>query len=167
MSSNIKKKNAVTTLSQTLQLILLRIHQYRVRVINKPGPDLFRADWLSRQNHKVYKDAEVTGLQLYIDAIQTPTNIPDCMTIHKLQQAMSQDEHLQCLKEHIIQGWPENRDWILKDMRTYWTFWDNMAVIDKVTLKVRHIVIRQPLQRQVWILTLKTAFSGSTGLDFQ
>ena len=42
------------------------------------------------------------------------------MRIHELQQAMSQDEHLHCIKEHIIQGLPENRDQILQDMRTYW-----------------------------------------------
>ena len=44
-------KKYVATLSQRLQKILLRIHQYRVRIIYKPGPDLFMADWLSRHNH--------------------------------------------------------------------------------------------------------------------
>ena len=44
------------------------------------------------------------------------------MTIHKLQQTPSQDEHLQHLKDHIIQGWPEGRDQIRHDMRTFWMF---------------------------------------------
>ena len=51
-------KKDVTTLSQRLQSILLRIHQYRVRIINTPGPYLFIVDWLSRQNHSEDKDAE-------------------------------------------------------------------------------------------------------------
>ena len=67
-------------------------------IIYKPGPDLFIAD------HKENKDEEVPGMQINIDVIQTTTNIPDHMTIHELQQAMSQDEHLQHLKEHIIHG---------------------------------------------------------------
>ena len=50
-----------------------------------------------------------------------------------LQQAMSQDKHLQNLKEHIIQGWPENNDQIPQDMRTYCTFQDDTAVNDGVT----------------------------------
>ena len=74
------KKN-VATLSQRIQLILLRIHQYRVRITYKPGPDLFITDWLSRQNHTENKDAEMPGMQLNIDAIQTTTNIPNCITI--------------------------------------------------------------------------------------
>ena len=58
-------------------------------------------------------------MQLNMDAIQTTTNIPDCMAIQELQQANSQDEHLQQLKEHIIKGWPENKDQIPQDMTMY------------------------------------------------
>ena len=41
-------KKDVATL---LQCILLKIHQYRVQIIYKPGPEIFIADWLSRPNH--------------------------------------------------------------------------------------------------------------------
>ena len=64
----------------------------------------------------------IPDMQLNIDAIQTTTNIPDGMTMHELQQATLQDEHLEHLNEHIIQGWPENRYQIPQDMRTYWLF---------------------------------------------
>ena len=69
------------------------MHQYRVRIIYKPGPDLFIADWLSRQNHKENKDEEIPGMPLNVDTIQTNTNIPDSMMIQHLQQATSQDDH--------------------------------------------------------------------------
>ena len=88
-------------------------------------------------------------MQLNIDAIQTNNDIPGWMTIHKLQQATPQDEHPQHLKEHIIQGWPENRDQISQDMRTYWMFLDDMAVIDGLILKGRHTIITESLQRQI------------------
>ena len=61
------------------------------------------------------------------------------MIIHELQQTTLQDEHLQCLTEHIIKGWPENSDQIPQDMRTYWTLFDDMAVTDTVILKGRHM----------------------------
>ena len=41
----------IATLSQCIQHILLKIHQYRVQIINKPGPEIFIVDWLSRHNH--------------------------------------------------------------------------------------------------------------------
>ena len=74
-------------------------------------------------------------MQLNINAIQTATTIPEYMTMHELQQAMSQDQHLQCLNDYIIQGWPESRDQIPQDIRTYWTFRDDMAVIDEAIIK--------------------------------
>ena len=52
-------KKDVATLSQRLQGILLKIHQYRVKIMYKSGPDLFTVDWISRQNHKENKDAEI------------------------------------------------------------------------------------------------------------
>ena len=128
-------KKEVALLSQRIQWILLRIHQYRVSFIYKPGLDLFIVVWLSRQNHKVNKGTQILGMQLNIDAIQTTTNIPDCMTIHKLKQAMSQDEHLQCLKEYIIKGWLERRDQIPQDIATNGTFQDDLPVIDGIILK--------------------------------
>ena len=42
-------KKDIATLPQGLQQILLRIHQYRVKIIYKPGPDLFIMDWLSEK----------------------------------------------------------------------------------------------------------------------
>ena len=49
-------KKDVATLSQCIQHILLKIHQYRVQIIYKPGPKIFIADWLSRHNHMEGKD---------------------------------------------------------------------------------------------------------------
>ena len=58
------------------------------------------------------KDIEIPGMQLNVDVIQTTTNIPDCITIHQIQQATSQDQHLQKLEDYIIKGGPENKDQI-------------------------------------------------------
>ena len=46
------------------------------------------------------------------DAIQTTTNIPECMSILHIPQATAQDDHLQQLKGYIIIGCPENKDQI-------------------------------------------------------
>ena len=69
-------KKDVATLSQKQQRILLRIHQYRLRIIYKLGPDLFIADRTSRQNHSENKDEEISAMQLSINTIQMTNNIP-------------------------------------------------------------------------------------------
>ena len=45
-------KKDVAMLSQCIQCILLKTHQYRVQILYKPGPEIFIADWLSHHNHK-------------------------------------------------------------------------------------------------------------------
>ena len=66
-------KDMATLLQRLLWLYylgLLRIHQYRVMIMYKHGPDLFIADRLSRQNYKGNKDDKISGMQSDINAIQ-------------------------------------------------------------------------------------------------
>ena len=51
--------------------------------------------------------------------IQSTTNVPECITMHELQEAMSQDQHLQHLMEYVIQGWPDSKNQLPQDIRTY------------------------------------------------
>ena len=52
-------------------------------------PDLFIVDWLSRQNHSKKKNKEILGMWLSINATQSTTNIPECMTIHAYSVSLS------------------------------------------------------------------------------
>ena len=69
--------------------------------------------------------------------------------MHELQEAMSHDQHLQHLMQYIIQGWPGSKNQLPHDIRTYWMFIDDMAVVNGVVIKGRCIVIPQELQQQV------------------
>ena len=74
--------------------------------------------------------------------------MPEGMTMYELQQATSQDQHLQFLKDYIIQGWPEGRDQTPQDIRTYWTFRDDMAVTVWIIIKGRCTVVLGTLPKQ-------------------
>ena len=140
-------KKDVTTLSQGKQHFLLRIHPYRVKIKYKLRPDLFIADWLSRQNH----NKNLCRNTQHVVKHQCNTDSYDHTTVHDkhyIQQAMSQDQHLQCLKDYIIQGWLESRDQIPQDIRTYCTFRDKMAVIDGIIIQGIHKVVMEVLQKQ-------------------
>ena len=119
------------------------------------------ADWLSRQNHKEDKDEEIEGMQVNVNNIKTSTNIPECMMIHELQHETDQDNHLQQLKECIIKGWPESKDNTAENLRQYWTFQDDMALIDGIILKGRCIVIPSTLQKQA----LELLYINHMGID--
>ena len=48
-------KKDVAILSQCIQHILLKFHQYRVQILYKPSPEIFIADWLLWHNPKKAK----------------------------------------------------------------------------------------------------------------
>ena len=77
--------------------ILLIIHQYKERIYYNPEPDLFTADWLSRQNHKENKDDEIFGTKISINCIYTITDIQNCMTLQEIQETTGKDVHQQQL----------------------------------------------------------------------
>ena len=87
-------KKDVATLSQRIQYIILRIHQYRISIVYNPGPEIFIEDWLSWDNHKENKDEAINGLDIRIDTMQVVTNVLECICIQEIQQATKQDEHL-------------------------------------------------------------------------
>ena len=74
-------------------------------------------------------------MQISINDIQLITNVPESMTFNKLKEVTSQDQYLQQLVEYIIQGWADNKDQLSQDIRTYWMFRDDMAVIDGINIK--------------------------------
>ena len=97
-------KKDVATLSQCIQHILLKIHQYRVQIIYKPGPEIFIADWLWRHNCTEGKDKPIKGMEVQVDLIQTTMDIPECVKMAEILQESSLDNHLQQLKGIIISG---------------------------------------------------------------
>ena len=109
-------KKDVATLSQCIQCILLKIHQYRVQIIYKHGPEIFIADWLSQHNHMEGKDKPIKEMDIRIDTIQCTIDVPECTSILQIQQASTQDDHLQCLKSFIIAGWPSTKDKMCSDL---------------------------------------------------
>ena len=64
-------------------------------------------------------------------------------------KASSQDNHLQKLKNIIITGWPDSKDKIIAELKLYWSYRDELVVIDGIILKGRHIIIPNSLRQQV------------------
>ena len=95
------------------------------------------------------KDKPIKDLDIRIGAIQSVTDILECVSISQIQQASAQDDHLLCLKSFIIAGWPSAKEELHIDLKPYWSYRDELAVIDGVMLKGRCIIIPTSLKQQV------------------
>ena len=93
-----------TSWSYRLQRILLCIHQYNIKILNRPGLQLFVADWLCRHNHKLNKDKEVARISISINVMETCANIPGCITAEEMQLVFKENEHIGLLSEYKVYG---------------------------------------------------------------
>ena len=88
-------------------------------------------------------------MDIWVDAIQSATDVPECVSVAEIQQASTQDDQLQKLKNLIIAGWPDTKDELHVDLKLHWLYRDELVVIDGVTLKGRHIIIPTSLRQQI------------------
>ena len=112
-------------------------------------PEIFIADWLSRHNHTEGKDKPIKGMDVQVDTIPTATDKPEWVSMAEIQHASSMDNHLQQLKGIIITGWPDSRDELCVDLQPYWSYRDELAVIDGIILKGKCIIMPNSLRDQV------------------
>ena len=95
------------------------------------------------------KDKPIKDMDIRIDAIQSVTDIPECVSISQIQQATAQDNHLQHLKGYIIAGWSSTKDETHNNLKPYWSYRDQLAVIDGAVMQGRCIIILTSLKQQV------------------
>ena len=88
-------------------------------------------------------------MDVQVDAIQTAVDMLECVSMAEIQQALSQDNHLQQLKSFIITGWPDSRDKLHADLRPYWSYRDELVVIDGIILKGRCIIMPNSLRQHL------------------
>ena len=60
----------IVTLLHSLQRILLCIHQYKIRMLYKPGPHLFIANWVYGHNYRENRDEEILQMSLNIEGLR-------------------------------------------------------------------------------------------------
>ena len=79
-----------------------------------------------------------------INAIESCTDIPDCMAAVVARTATPDDDHLGIPAELILHGWPSTKLW--KELQPYWSFPDEIEIIDIIARKDRRIIALASLQ---------------------
>ena len=63
----------------------IKIHQYRVQILYKPGPEIFIADWLLQHNHEEGKDKPIRDMDIRVDTIQVQQIFQGSSPFHKFR----------------------------------------------------------------------------------
>ena len=118
------------------------------------------SDHLSRNVDTTTKPNEpiCKGLDLKIEDIYLNASNDKCMSLAK---ETDKDEILVTLKTQIIKGWPECRDECPRNLIDYWSFRDELGILDSLVLKGTRIIV--PKQRRVELLV--KLHEGHFGVD--
>ena len=83
----------------------------------KPGPQLFIAEWLSKNNHYEGKHEKIPGIVLNINVIVVCTDIQECMMAKEIIYTKQDDNHLSALTPYVIHGSPLTMAEVKKELQ--------------------------------------------------
>ena len=149
----IQLKN-LTSAPPRLQRMLLRIQNYDMTIEYRPGKELLLADGLSRLPNP--RSKQEIDLDISVNMVQFSNN-----KIQQLRSESKSDPVLSSLQDIIVNGWPNRRDKIPKQLRPYWSYRDELLVEDGVILKGERVLIPKSMQADV----LQRVHAGHQGID--
>ena len=111
------------------------IHQYRVCIINKPGPDLYKVNWLFKNNCTENRDQHISRYtSMHINRRHIGSNQREC---RPLKSKIIHNTRLATQKDEVEQS-----------MKHYWPIRSELAIINDIAMKGRTMIIPFLLQRQ-------------------
>ena len=105
------------------------------------------ADHLScNVGHESSEVPTCSGLDLKINDVFLNASNDRCIS---LTQETDKDEILVALKNQIIKGWPQMRDNCPLQLRDFWSYRDELSILDGLVLKGTRIIIPEACREEV------------------
>ena len=139
-------KKALINASPRLQRLLLRLNNYNATLQWIPGKEMVFTDHLSRNISAKESNEPCSGLDLKINDVYLNASEERCIS---LAQETDKDEVLVALKNQIIKGWPSNRDECPMSLREFWSYRDELSILDGLILKETRIIIPKCCQEEI------------------
>ena len=152
-------KKALINAPPRLQRLLLRMNNYNVSLTWIPGKEMIFADHLSRNiGPNLSNEPTCSGLDLKIQDIYLNASKDRCISLAK---ETDKDETLTTLKNMVLKGWPDKRDECPEMLKPYWTYRDELSVLDGLVLKGTRIIIPNSCREDV----LDKVHEGHFGIE--
>jgi hypothetical protein len=130
-----------------LQKMRMRLQQYDFKLVHRPGKEIPVPDNLSRLPLPG-KKTDIPEFTVLVTEIGSSMAFSPRRLI-QLQEATAKDKALQKLKSTITTGWPDSKHKLEEEVRPFWDFREELAVIDSLLFKGQRIIIPATQRREV------------------
>ena len=137
----ISLKNLIAT-PPRLQHMLLRLQEYDLSIICRPGKEITLADGFSRLPNKKIKEEINLNVRVYFVQFSIET-------LTQIHQATKADLIFCELRETILQGWPNTFREISKNLQPYCSYRDELAIENGILMKSGRIIISKVMQPEI------------------
>ena len=135
-------QKCIHNMAPRLARMMLRLSCYNISMLHKAGKLMFLSDALSRlRTHDSNKGTTIPHIDVTIHEIETHVSLSQ---MQLLQKVTNEDPLSQLLKHYISDGWPSTADECQESVRKYFSFRDELCIVDGLILKGHHIVIPGP-----------------------
>ena len=133
-----------------LQAMLLALRRYLAHIVYKPGSQQITADMLSHAPVHKSTQSEIPEGQIFqiqsflsdLDIANLLQNLPvSDKTYGGIKAATKAELEQQAVKNLILQGWPDKKIGLQKNLKPYFHLRDQLAVLDGVIYKGSQLVI--------------------------
>ena len=151
-------KKSLLKAPRRLQSMIMALQRYCFEVQYRPGSEQVTADMLSRSPIMTSQDHVGDNNQIFQIMYQENHGLfdidpkQDCKVTDarykSIQQATLVDSTLSQLMKTILSGWPQSIAEVHPVIQHYWTFRDELAVLDGIIYKGIKIIIPEILRRE-------------------
>lgn len=152
-----------------LQSMILCLQRYNLKLKYIRGTEMVLADTLSRapENSVLFdKTYDIYGINKAFEQIDEVNSLDTIRvrdtTIARIRSATNEDEVMQKLKELIINGWPENKSELIESVKCYWSFREELVILEDIIMKGERILIPSSLRKEI----LDRLHSSHTGIEY-
>ena len=139
-------KKPLTTAPPRLQRFLLQVQKYDLKVVHKPGKEMFISDALSRAYLPESESESTTEKEAEIEVAMLISNLPMSQKkIEEIRELMANDDEMIVLKNYVLSGWPETREEVDR-VKDYWNFREEIFYTDGLLFKRDKMIIPKKMR---------------------
>ncbi|KAF2905610.1 hypothetical protein ILUMI_00567 [Ignelater luminosus] len=132
--------------------MMLAVQGFDLHVVYKPGKELFIADALSRAfvDEPVEKEFYTLNEEVICQVNALIENLPIADRIlDKIKNETCKDTELIELEKYITARWPDNKNKLNQIINPYWTYKEELHIIDEIVFKNTSVVVPKLLRKSL------------------